>query len=627
MAELVYAAAGEGIKPYSGGFFACAAVDLLGPARGSLTTEVDPLSAAGTVVRESQQLNSILSGMPGLYASAADTLILDIPLKGSVEYGVWVTYRIEGTLDVTDGPLLRQCTNEDWGAVGVIGFHGISPFTTSSPNYSARFSAPVPHYRLLGIGSDLNSPTINPLHFRVFSEVGTDIEFLLDQVYFMPVPAGSFPNVLFSLDNGPAPIEADDPLVDGADGGDANGKFTLLWEPADTHSDPGDYQRKSDGDDAEYFIKRNITDADWSEFIYQKSGPTQIPGNLYSVHTVGNRGQKVYTHDTFDNRNTGGGTPPAQNLGLSPEGYGYSIGASVGGDGDEPQLYVDGTQMVMNINYVLQELSWNFGASSGVGAFFNQGAALRLYDQWEWSGKFGRVTGDMIGGAILFTIQNTGSEFGLTIGFNFRDEYWDVNTNTYASPHHPWDRDTFTGFRIEIKRYWFRMRIWDATGAEPSTWDEEFFLALDGVEDYPYGDDLVIAKDIDNPVLGLNVHLFASGGPFPEDLDAGRYPNNIVFQDMKVEHNPYGDPAPMNVRLESPTGTLIEDVEVPYGAPYFVKWGKQVWTDFDPDQGEYFGTYAMKLWNDPAAAEIQRAEAGPVFLWFSTGQPIIIRYK
>ena len=64
------------------------------------------------------------------------------------------------------------------------------------------------------------------------------------------------------------------------------------------------------------------------------------------------------------------------------------------------------------------------------------------------------------------------------------------------------------GWRIEVERYVVRYKVWDASGAEPGTFDDEVFVTIDGVaggfsRDYDYDDFVTRSSRITEPLRRL----------------------------------------------------------------------------------------------------------------------------
>lgn len=616
MAVKVFCPAGDVYKKLRGGAFAICAADNLASARGTLTTESDPSSVAGVVVRDTQQVNSILANSNTAYQAADDTIDLSgIPLVNNREYHIWATFKTEGYTDLTDGALLRVHFNENWIAAGISGSH----FNVETSN--VRFAAvqpPMPFYRAINYGS-LVYQTGNSPKIRFAAESGTSIEFLIDQIFLFPVinnKSSNFPHAA----NTTLGLDAD--TQDGLDGGDDNSKFTwFVNEPVDSWSSRGDYQRYADGDDAEYFSQ--VTVPDGLTFWFSPFGTEDGKAHMYSLHTALHRGERVWTDDTFTNRNTSG---TDQDMGITPEGFGYSIGSS--SSATPNKAFVNGAgSAFMQIRHHLGTLNIDMGSPSvGSSAIQNQGMKFQLYDQWSWDVIFQWVQGtpglyfDPMLGFFQLSPLFQSPVLSPYVEFIFGEGVWRAGNpgiSGSGSDHDisGWfDVGAMVGVRMEQKRHLFRMKVWDASGSEPSTWDEEFYLydALHA-DPYPYSDiesrssSMMAAACLDlqaNLVLTDNDYLVGADDPL-----------NIRFDKWTVEHNPYGDSASMYVRTERPVGTVLDDVEIPFGSSYFVYWGQRDWTD-DDGTGDNYLEFSTKVWNDPSAAEIQRAEVDDYYFYY-----------
>jgi len=168
---------------------------------------------------------------------------------------------------------------------------------------------------------------------------------------------------------------------------------------------------------------------------------------------------------------------------------------------------------------------------------------------------------------------------------------------------------TTVGFRVEIRRYRVRVRLWDAGSAEPSTWDVDMFRTLrDGggtFNAYPYGDDEGIANlEVDLCTVAL-LYIARS---FIDNTDYA----TILWDDIVVEHDAGGTNESAHALVERPEGNEIGRIELPAGCQHFVYWGAGDWTALD--SGFPYLSWSAKAWNDAGAAELQRSEA--VWWWF-----------
>lgn len=606
---LVYCPAGDNYKRYPGEFFAVCAADFLATGRGTLSTEADALSAAGTVVRDTQTVSNIRSNSNTAYQAADDTLaITGLPLTTGSTYHVYVTHRIEGYTDITDGPLLRTGFNENWLNAMVYGAH-----TTSEASNIRAAATPPPfeYYRASYLGEKSWS-TGNTWFIRFAAESGTSIEILIDQIFIFRKTTSSS---LFPMATNTT-FETVAATQDGADGGDANGKFTwMARNPPDAWSSRGDYQRVVDGDDAEYFSE--VTTADGLTF-WVSGDELASSAWMYSLHTANHRGERTWTDDTFANRTTSG-----QDMGITPEGFGYRIGSSANVPPNE--AFVNGAgQAILRVGQVLGTIQVDLGnATTGTGTS-NQGMKFQLYDQFSWDMVWQWTDGTDADAYVRLYLEDGTfwSSAGLYLEFDIPGGTWRM-VHPVTGPGTDHDISAWFGFnalvgvRIELKRYLLRSRVWDASGAEPGTWDESQFLeyAGAGATAYPYGDVEAKSTRINAPFVSLNFYL--------EHLDAFAVdlPFEITLHKNTVEHDPYGDPESMFARIERPAATSLGDIEIPFGSSYWVYWGRRDWTD--TFAGNDYLSFSTRVWNDPAAAEIQRAEVGDYYFYWFLGDTIV----
>lgn len=576
------------------------------------TTEIDPLACTGEAVRETQQVSGILANPVTAYGNADDTLeITNPPLNPDLTYDVYVSYRFEGYLDTTNGPLLRAATQETWVSAGVVGMHGGNR-VEGNPIYEYRNPPELPYYRTSQLIGTIRLATPGPLYLRAFSEPGTTIEILVDQVVFIPVSPITYDRTVFGSDG----VFAFVPVIDGADGGDDGGKFTLT---PDTPSfaianHEADYQRKEDVSDAEWFLRINVEDA-----IGMWGGDVpQGPAWMYSQHTAAYKGERTWTDDTFDNRTTSPG-PGAYDWGISPEGYGYAIATSVSA-GSPNQGYVSGGVGILKIGHPLGQISVQGGGpNQGTSGVQNQGIEIQLWDQWEWSGVW-QVTldngsGDAYVDHIPFNSNHPNVQIG-SVSFSWVAGIWFLSLPDGSSIPHDvtswYSVGTKVGFRLEVKRFVVRWRFWDADTSEPGTWDEEYYMTLAGAGDdeYDYDDNLLKTRLVTRPFNGLTLR-------FQETITGSLvYPHELTVHNLTLEHDPYGDPEDMAVEVEQPEGDPVGEIVVPYGATYFVYWGKRVWWEYDAGDDAYYLVFSARAWNDIDAALQQRAEIAFFRFWW-----------
>lgn len=597
-------------KKYPGGLVAVRASDWLGAARGTLTTESDALASTGIVVRDAQQVTPDVNAFFDTddYSDADDTLTIpvdDIGLRDGFDYIVWITYKVDGDWDDTNGALLRRCNQRVFNHVCAIGMHGDQGFPLeSSADLITRLLGHAEPYSITR--TFVSVETGDVLHFRAFAHNGVSAEVLIDQLVFVPFDGPSFIGQEFLSNNADVFTAG---FVDGADGGDTNGKFTWkdedIWNAFVAGVNSSDYQRFAEAEDGEYLIR--LTPA--SNFPLA-DGVNPITAFGYSLHAV--RHEPFFTEDTFDNRTTSG-----RDMGINEDGYGYRLGSSE--SASNPSGFVSGGVGILRINNDLNTIGVEFGDNDqGTSGFHNQGAQLNADDAWIWSGLFEWSAGQMSNnanniwqwyfraGGILWTIRllhnaKTWQLFKL-VG-SVQTAYGSVHDiSAWFAP------GAQIGLKVEVKRYKLRLRLWDASGAEPSTWDEDFFrdVVVGGTHfTYPYSDVIARAQAAYSadfpavPTLGFGLSSSSGTGEV--------YPFDVTLHHITFERDMYGDPEPMTVRVEQPEGTLVGEQEIPYGCPYFVYWGGRVWTE--AGGGTQRLSYSTKLVNDPSAGELQRADS------------------
>lgn len=611
-ASLVVASAP--VTKYPGGVRAVRAADWTDRTTGS-----DALASTGTYVSETQTVDSASFSYdlenPDVYALATDTLVIpvaDIHLQSGYDYDVYVTYRLVGEWDPENSDTLGISERTRWMDIVAMGIHGTDSETEEFPYIDNRMLGHLPHYNhaVLFVSAVDSSMT---LHIRAYSMETATVEVRIDQVVFIPYwdhrrdVAGNATSFDF-------PVEDED----GGDGGDTYGERT--YEPVAFYSDAifpsgvaGDYQRKSDSASAEWDLQMG-PDND-AQFLY-KDTSTPISAHAYSLHNVSY--DDFSTEDTFDNRTTS----PGQDMGISADGYGYRIGFP--GAANEPYAYVDGGVGILRLRQsnTSIEVEWGSAADQTPNSpVQNYGAALVMNDGLAWSGVLQNTAGALPSGnrAWRFYIASR-TVIGLPyiIYFNTLTKEWQLVENIGPAGHPDNDISgvqsvswyspgTLLGFRFEIRRYVIRVRFWDAGGAEPSTWDYEDFRPINE-EDYPYS---TSSAEYGSAYFGFSnfgIHILgnSSGGL--------TLPYDVTIHSLKMEHLAGGDPDDMTIYLESPKGTPIDEIVVPYGCPHFVYWGQQIWTEPSVSFSSLPTlSFSTKMWNHDGAAELQRAQT---YRWF-----------
>lgn len=628
MAELVIADAPY--KAYPGGVIAIKCDEWIA-AGSSASSGSDSLSCTGTYVEDGQTVTtSLRDDLWGAYDEAVDTLeipLVDLPVHDGWDYMVLVSYRVDGEFDHDNIDTLIHSSDKKFQDVVCIGFHGAGFFsqTEADAQLVNDVLARVPHYATTQISTmDFIDKAADVLYVRAFVQDGCAAVVRLDQITLMPmyVPA---PGIVADYQ---MPFQDPDDLPDGDDGGDDNGQFTWLnetTEPQDFGGGRCDFQQKGDGDDAEYLMR---VDAE-AEIL----DVPNVTSHAYALHGVRYREAGDVVNDDFSDRSITVGFG-GQHWGITPEGYSWSLSGLAGGTTPRQVAGVTGGEGVQKLNAGTGFGGINSGdiasllgvpLALGNGA----GAAVRVWEQFDFSGKvrFDATTGyDADPGALSSAI------IYLLIGFHGGNLQWRLKFNVVNSddasfagtwswyetqnPSSPYATGSIGGFgpgstigwRMERKRYVQRLKVWDASGAEPGTWDYEDFRPLDTgptVEAYPYGPD---ASDAD------------FNGYAPTQYFEVRTVWNLIsktsltsWDDIVVRYDPYGDtPTDGHVRVERPEGSTYGEITIPYGAGYIVYWGTDDWTD--TVAGNEYPKFSVRAWNEEGAPEMQRIET-PWF-WF-----------
>lgn len=604
-------------KLYPGGVVVIKCDEWMAGARGSLTSGADALACTGTRVRDTQTVTtSIHDDVFTAYTEADDTLeipLAGLPLEFDFAYNMYVSYRTPGDWDVTDLDQLEFSTQARLGDVVALGFHGLANAAPDENNPIISFEGGeefgalrgVPYYATEQVGGDMDffaPETTDTLIVRAFAQDGSTAEWLLDQILLVPyvgfgsIQGWAVEDFKFVGGDVNASVSITNAIEDGADGGDANGKFTWDPNPGD-HLAPADYQKKADSSTAEYMVR--VVEDDGFELVNSTSG-AQSPAHGYALHGVHYREEGEYVNDDFSRTLSG-------SWGNTPEGFAWTTGMSspfvaVSVDGSEARMSVTGGTAGGEINGTLGVLN------SGTGAQF------QLSDQWTFSGKWRIDAGawiDVSTGASIFQ-RFLGGNLQFAIRFDPVDKEWDF-VYVHGTPtvlHGPVDVSSWyadglqVGFRMEMRRFVIRVRVWDATGAEPSTWDYEDFKPVDigTPQTYPYSDDALGAT------LGYQFNYLNVGadiGSPDDDVD-------VAWDDIVVDHTPEGDPGDVGASIEQPEGNEVFSISIPYGAAYLVYWGLRNWT------ASFGGTFNLdfsaKAWSATGAADLQRAETS--FFWF-----------
>lgn len=634
MAELVIP--GSPFAVYPGGVIAVTAEDFLGPARGTLTSAVDALASSGTRVRDTQTVTtSIRTDAAGAFDEALDTLVIplaDLPLERSARYNVYVSYRIPGEWDITNIDTMLHSTQAVFTNVVRIGYYGVNGVTEAAAAFLfPRYLARIPHYTMGQLTSFANfDPAFgDTMRIRAFAQDGTTAECLIDCLIFVVAQHST------DIDDTTTFVQTlytnfSSTVTDGADGGDVYGKFTRApAELASTESmlsstGGGDYQQKADGDDAEYW--QRVVEGD-DLFLPPPGGGfgpgEERPAHGYTLNCVRYREAGDILFDEFDR--TVSGAPDDEQWGLTPEGYFWHTN-----DQDEIAEVGDGVgKLKLPSGFILSQVNLMHTVTVPQETFV-VGAQIRVWEDVDVSGKF-RIEaaanwlhqgiGTELALVDVELLSGTSTEAGFLLRFHFEEGAPDTYRYQFQAIRFGASSNSLVGltslpawyahgdyiaFRIQLKRYIWRLKIWDPTGAEPAAWDHEGFRPIvvgSSFIVYPYSDDINVAREV---YKFLGMRMLMDGGIFGSVSTSWE----TWWDDIRIRHDPEGEPTDMLVRMEAPEGATIDEIVVPYGAPYFVYWGLQDWCDLDEDVPKI--RYSIRLWNDTegtfGAPLLQRAE-------------------
>lgn len=340
--ELVIA--NSAYKVYPGGVIALRCSDWLGPARATLSTEADARSVCGTVVRDAQKVTTSIFDTdridlePSAYQEADPTLVIDTSLIPELElsqmnYRALVSILIEGDWDPTNNDTTRGGSQELFANACWMGLHGDDgrPADTNPNDCNIYMPRGLDSYRYTAFVAVLRWGAPTEIIVKAYSQTGTTIEWLLDQIILLPYLSsgvsgdwtnddfelvdgqiGSFENV-YALDPTTVPGSWPEAWVDGADGGDSNSKFT--WQPLPyrqqtflTLDGGGDYQK----DDSEYMarVRSDLNgDGSWSDFEFLRDSEDTLkqdpPSHCYGLHGPLYMPAQTWVDEDFA-RNTGG---------------------------------------------------------------------------------------------------------------------------------------------------------------------------------------------------------------------------------------------------------------------------------------------------------------------------------
>lgn len=647
MAELVVADAA--FKTYPGGVIALRCTDWMGGARGTLTSGADAKASTGEAVVDTQQVTaSILTDPNGAFAEAEDTLTIpfeDLPLEIDMTYALFLSLMIEGDWDPNDPEGTARASNAlKFVNACRVAFYGDSELFLAENDHGTLYAhlRALDHYYLSHFGGswaigDVSIDKSEILHVRAYAQDGTSISISLDQLILIPFVGdgdthggewrgGDFQRVGGQHNTfgfiGYDPPETGTGFVDGADGGDDDGKFTWLpfelsykdqsgWMGADGG---GDFQKKADGDDAEY-MQRVVPD-DFYSLFDTRPVPDVESNDAHCYVATGPMYRPAATviEDLFTRSfNFPGPTVAGSGLGWTPEGYVWHAPGSAGPAFSDQYAYCDGSRGVLHIGGTTASggMSANLGLGSGIWSSVTHFGAATALDEFTVSVKcrFEDNFGPIIDGGTTFiragfdVVPNVGSGSGFyRVVLDFLNgEWWlegPLATVVHGPVSIPWFAvDVDAVIKLEIKRYRIRVKVWEDGTAEPD-WAYDDFRALSAGGTYPYGDDL----DDSSAVYGAHRFLISGG-----HLEAANQ-FDIAWDDFVVEYDPYGTREPTWLRFEMGDGTLVDEIEIPAGAQHLVYVGRDDFTDDDEFGDPYYLNFRTRVWSDEGAADLQMAK-------------------
>lgn len=607
-------------KKYPGGVIALRATDWLGAARGSLSTESDARAITGQAVRDSQKVStSIFSNEQGAFQSAGNTLVIStasIPIEVGLRYIVMASLLIEGDWDTTNTGTTRGASNDVFNAACGFAWSLSSTFSGIYRNCTAK-PRRRPHYVIGDFTTSSGTFTgAETMYFRAIGQSGTTIQYLIDQIFLVPLitSGGIFGGEWRQTDFVLAQANNSEP-PDGADGGDINGKFTAHRNPHEAHfadtqtiadyqKDPlSEYIASFDAAGQLYPLKNSVTNQEASAYAY-------------SIHGANYREAGTLTEDHFS-RVTG-----PDDWGTTPEGFGWNMsgGPTFGSfdwstDGSRGNITVTdaiGSISLTPSNSILKASIYSpdfifsgiFNATAPTGGPTIT-AWIRLWISSRLTSRSWFVHFDLVN--LQWSIYLGNDRFySLTV----TDD--GIHDRRWAGPFSASWFSFLTDyrFRIEKKRYLLRVKFWDASVAEPSTWDFEGFMTMDAntsgslsvIKNYPYDNLLSYA------------HKNSIQGAMQPSVGMGWTDSNVwstSWDDIKVEYDPHGSPDGVVAEMEDANNVGVQ-MAIPYGAWHMVYWGSRDWTALSA--GAPYADFNSKIWSDAAAAELQRCEA--VFYWF-----------
>lgn len=634
-------------KVYPGGVIAVKADEWMA-ASGTVTSGTETIACTGTYVEDTQTVTTdIVTDTWGAYAEATNTLEIDLnslPMElGFFPYAVLISVRVLGEWDVTNLPALHRSNQDVFGAFAAVGFHGEG---ADLPEDGAEIQDQLParrsYYGMIQYGAAAMFPSAPPgvLEVRAYAQAGTTISIRIDQLLFIPTMHNTFGPPINGWDTEDfqlvSPLSLPSP-EDGADGGDENGKFTRVHALSDSNGWQGalaaDFQEKTDGDSAEYLT--HIVTADLEEIQNTQAPGTEPIVHIYGGHGARHKDSRVHTFDDFSRTIAVGSV--GNNWGTTPEGYGWITGG-IGAD----SAGVNGSAGFIRVGAIFPGTNATSAALTPYPTAPTTGAFFELNDYYSITGKWRFVpTAGWLGtppppssfgtNAWIWCGEVMSSPTGMAFKFNLYSQdviagdwefgYFDpsggglvADFHTLASGTIPGFADSaWIGFRIEKDRYRVRARVWDASGAEPGTWDfDDWRVLWSTVEElYDYGGD---------PDFSRNVYTNREF-IFRLDVSNTAQPVDAEFDDLEVSYDPQGEtPVDSFVRLERPDGTTQGEIMIPWGADYAVYWGVG---DYTTDvAGDYLITFSSRHWVDEDKPLLERGET--MWWWFRSVHAALI---
>ncbi len=593
-------------------------------ARGTLSDEVDTRANENEVVRDSQTVaTSIFASQTAAYQEADDTLEIDLstlPLLLGMRYEVWFSLLVEGDWDTTNSDTFRGADQHQFTSGCRLGWHGtVTAATDAVPAYATYLPRDRPHFTIVSSITTGDLDLTETLTIKTYAQSGTTIEFLIDQVFLIPfvasgVHAVEWTNVDFEPVGGGRNAAGgfldltDGSFVDGADGGDANGKFT--WAPipheeiislAGVGVGGGDYQKEPDN---EYMLRVVLDD-----FLFLENSQTgaEADAAAYSVHGSNFRPAKTWVDDGFT-RTVAEGSGNDK-WGTGPQGFGWWTTQNNG------LMSVNGSQGKMKTNNSIGNSQCTAALSPSGGGV--QAAAQVNAPLYTISGTLERPAAPTGTGLVFAKVSLLGRapaypDFELV--FNLKTSVWTVESGSGNVFHGPTATpSTFIGWKMEIRRHRLRVKVWDAGGAEPGAWAYDSFPP-NNPDNYPYADNLEKSTE------------FVAFYPILSMSGADQFPAFSVFwDDILIDYDPYGTPGDMTATMEQPHGTQVGEIDIPYGAYQLISWGFRDWTI--EDAGDSYLDFSSKVWNEAGVAELQRAEAVVYFFRVSHLYLVVMNWR